>query len=484
MTPRTTLAFAAVTRLPVVASLRTTAPSSRPSRPPLAPAPIPPCRKIVRSGEKRSKADCVAWVAAAALRGVGLLSVLCVSFSMPTAAWAGQYAAMKQVDVKGGQLRLVKGVDVTVPGADGPRQVRQIAFPLKHTSMQVRVAGMMAHTTVTQTFANPFSQPIEAVYLFPLGDQAAVSSYEIIIGERVIKGKIKTRAQAQRIYRRAKAKGHTAGLLQQEKANIFSQRIANIAAGKGYFVLMVQPKGRYRTGDIAPREVLLLIDVSGSMGGRPLAHAKAVAKGIIAHLGPRDTFNVMSFSSGTRAMSRRPTRASAKGKAAGLRWVDNLRPGGGTELERAVVRSLKRRPGADRIRMVYLLTDGYVGNDKVILATARRHLVHNRIFPVGVGSAPNRFLLNRLADVGRGFPSYITLRESPKRVLKELVRRSTHPYLTDVKIRFNGLAVHDLVPQRIPDVYAGLPLVIAGRYRKGGGVRSSCTPARPASPSR
>ena len=87
----------------------------------------------------------------------------------------------------------------------------------------------MAHYQVEQTFENPFTQPIEAVYLFPLGDEAAVSAYEIIIGKRVIKGRIKTRQAAQEIYRRAKARGHTAGLLQQEKANIFSQRVANIA---------------------------------------------------------------------------------------------------------------------------------------------------------------------------------------------------------------------------------------------------------------
>jgi len=548
---------------------------------------------------------------------VTLVGLAFGALAVPGLAWAGQYAAMGKVPVKGGQLRLVKAVTRSVPGADGVGKVKQIAFPLKHTAVQVRVAGLMAHYTVTQTFANPFSKPIEAVYLFPLGDKSAVSGYEIIIGERVIKGRIKTRAQAQKIYRKAKKSGHTAALLQQEKANIFQQRIANIAPGEqvkvrfryvelltyrdkrfelvfpmvvgprylpaanrgsrpvgshraataspatrnpgpgpgvvsipyvrpstagmpridiqvrvdagvpmaamsspshrvtvkkidattwqakladgdkipnrdfilryapkanttmigllthraksdGYFVLMIQPKDKYRTGDITPREVLILVDVSGSMGGRPMAHCKAVAKGIISHLGKADTFNVMSFASGTRSMSRGPIRATAAGKARGRSWVDNLRTGGGTELERAVVSSLKRRPGADRIRSVYLLTDGFVGNDKVILATTRRHLGHNRIFPVGVGSAPNRFLLNRLADVGRGFPSYITPRESPAKVLGELVRRTTHPYLTDVKINWGGLKVFDLVPKKIPDVYAGQPLIIAGRYRRAG----------------
>lgn len=541
--------------------------------------------------------------------------------ALPRTSYAAQYAAMKEVPVKGGQLRLAKPVSVQVSWADGNKRTEQlIAFPLTHTSVSVSVAGMMAQTTVTQTFSNPLKTPMEAVYLFPLGDEAAVSGYEIAIGERVIKGKIKTREAARRIYQRARSKGHTAALLQQEKANVFSQRIANIAPGEtirvriqyvellpykdqryelvipmvvgprylpaenlgrrpvgshaagnpapagvasipyvppgtpgmpkiditvrvdagvvldqvvspshkttvkrvdattatatlaagdripnrdfivrwkprststmvgllahrakggGYFVLMVQPKGSYRTGDIAPREVMLLVDVSGSMDGQPLAHAKAVAKGIVQHLSARDTFNVLSFASGVAQMNPKARRATAAGKAEGLRWIDNLKAGGGTELERAVVKMLARKPGADRIRLVYVLTDGYVGNDRVILATARRLLGHNRIFPVGVGSAPNRFLMNRLAEVGRGFPSYVTLRESPQKALNELVRRTTHPYLTDVKIHWGGLKVFDVVPNRTPDVYAGLPLIVAGRYlRPGTGtVRVTATTA-------
>jgi Ca-activated chloride channel family protein len=505
---------------------------------------------------------------------------------------------MKEVPVKGGELRLVTPVTTAVRTGDGTSvRAKLYAFPLKRTTFRVRVAGMMAHYRVEQTFENSFTSPIEAVYVFPLGDDAAVSSYRIVIGERIIKGEIKTREQARKTYREAKRKGHTAGLLQQEKGNIFSQRIANIAPGEtvrvrfefvevlkyrdqryelvlpmvvgprylpanrvgrrpigshafgrrkrrgvvsipylrpktrsghnvdisvridagvpidyvvsashhikvakvdvttvdvsltnkksipnrdfilryrpkcpttvagflthrtghnGYFVLMIQPKAKYRTGDIAPREVIILIDQSGSMYGAPIRQAKKVAKGIINTLRSKDTFNVIAFANGVKYMRRWPIRGDRRGKWAGLHWVDRIYAGGGTELERAVLHSLAGRPGGDRIRMVYVLTDGFVGNDNVILAAARKKLGHNRIFPVGVGSAPNRYLLNRLAEVGRGFASYVNLKESPK------------PYLTEVRIDWGGLQVYDLTPKRIPDVYAGLPLVISGRYSKPG----------------
>jgi Ca-activated chloride channel family protein len=494
-----------------------------------------------------------------------------------------------------------------------------IAFPLKHTAVHARVAGMMGLYTVEQVFENPFDQPIEAVYVFPLGDKAAVSSYAITIGERTIAGEIQTRAKARQTYEEARTAGHTAALVEQEKNNVFSQRIANIApretirvrfeytelldyadgryqlvvplvvgprylpadrpgrrpvgsrragaparpgetsipyvdatvAGSavsftaeidgavpiagvespshgvrveaqspsrtrvtleradevpnrdlvlrfrtasdrtmvgvlthrsghdGYFALMVQPKGNYRTGDIRPREVVLLIDRSGSMDGVPLDQARNLASTLIATLGARDTFNVIAFADGTEKMAERSIPGDAAGKARGAAFVAGIQTGGGTELDRGLLASLASDPGADRVRVVYVLSDGYVGNDDVILDTARARLGHNRIFPVGIGSAPNRALLNQLAEVGRGYASYLNLTESPKEVGEELVLRSAYPYLTDIEIDWKGLAVDELTPSRVPDVYAGMPLVVTGRYRAPGAatVQVSATAA-------
>ncbi len=514
------------------------------------------------------------------------------------------YAAMAEIPVVGGELRLVVPQVAVFEGV----QQDVIAFPLRHTAISAHVGGMMAVYDVEQTFENPFTEPIEAVYVFPLGDDGAVSGYEIGIGERTITGEIKTKDAARHIYDQAKRSGHTAGLVEQNKPNIFTQRIANIApretikiriryvelldydngsytlavpltigprylpadrpgrapvsaqsmpyldstrasstvsfsadidagvpivgvespshdivatpatvthshitlanrqeipnrdlivryktAGPqttvgllthktdsdGYFMLAVQPKAQYRTGDITPREVMIVIDRSGSMDGPPLAQAKAVASGILDTLSERDTFNIVAFANGVEAMTDGPIRGDRVGKQRGLDYLRVLQSGGGTEMEQGVARMLTQTPGSDRIRVVYFLTDGFVGNDDVVVGAAKRFLGTNRIFTVGIGSAPNRSLLDKLANAGRGYASYLTLTESADKLAKELVLKSAYPYMTDVQIDWGGLGVDELTPAMVPDVYAGQPLIITGRYRSPGNavIKVSATTA-------
>ena len=548
------------------------------------------------------------------------------------------FAAMQEVPVGGGELRLVE--PRRTRDASGA-SVAAIMFPLRHTDVRTKVSGMSAMFTVTQTFENPFDDPIDAVYVFPLGDGAAVTAYAIAIGERTIAGEIKKKAEARATYEEARARGHTAALLEQEKRNIFRQRIANIAphetikvrmdyvelldyadgqvelvfplvvgprylpaeaigrtpvgahragqtgragvtsipyadetvagstvsftadidAGvpvlgvaspshqlkvddvaatrrrvalasaaevpnrdlviryrtaseqtmigllahrpggsadaRGYFTLIVQPKASYRTGDVAPREVMIVIDTSGSMDGQPLAQAQALAGALIDSLRPNDTFNVMAFSGGTSAMAPSAIAGDGNGKQLGKSFVASLSSGGGTEMGPAMAKALATTPGnvptgedprpagkavgvanprdsaslVGRIRLVFFLTDGFVGNDDVIVSAARGNLGSNRIFSIGIGSAPNRSLLNQIAAVGRGFASYLNLTESAADLAEDIVSRTAQPYLTDVQIEWNGLAVGAVTPAAIPDVYAGRPLVVSGVYTRPGRAR-------------
>jgi hypothetical protein len=120
---------------------------------------------------------------------------------------------------------------------------RWLAMPLERTRFDTLVVGTIAETTVTQKFHNPFDQPIEALYTFPLAADGAVDGYAITVGSRTIRGEMKARAEAQKLYEEAKNDGRTAALLEQERANIFTQSLANIAPGESIEVTLhvVQP---------------------------------------------------------------------------------------------------------------------------------------------------------------------------------------------------------------------------------------------------
>ncbi|HSN30551.1 MAG TPA: VWA domain-containing protein, partial [Kofleriaceae bacterium] len=223
------------------------------------------------------------------------------------------------------------------------------------------------------------------------------------------------------------------------------------------------------------REVMIVVDTSGSMNGQPLAQATALASVLIDSLGPSDAFDVMAFSGGTSAMEPQPIAGDDRGKAEGKAFLASLSAGGGTEMGPAMAKALATKPGNDRVRLVYFLTDGFVGNDDMIVSAARSNLGANRIFSIGIGSAPNRALLDQIAQVGRGFASYLNLSENAADVGGDIVRRTAYPYLTDVKIEWNGLAVGSITPAAIPDVYAGMPLVVAGLYTQPGRAKITVT---------
>ncbi|MCA8911810.1 MAG: VWA domain-containing protein, partial [Planctomycetes bacterium] len=148
------------------------------------------------------------------------------------------------------------GIDPTLTASQGSLFAKQGneyvgQFPLKHTDVKAEVSGYIASTSVTQSFSNPFTDVIEAVYTFPLPGDAAINDFLMVIGERRIRGLIRPRAEAERIYAEAKARGYTAGLMTQERPNIFTQSVANIEVGGAvdievtYFQSLGYQDGRY-----------------------------------------------------------------------------------------------------------------------------------------------------------------------------------------------------------------------------------------------
>ena len=127
----------------------------------------------------------------------------------------------------------------------------QAACPLKHTDVKAEITGFLARVTVTQEFSNPFPEKIEAVYTFPLPPNSAVDDMTMLVGGRTVRGKIKRREEARAIYEAARASGRLAGLLDQQRPNIFTQSVANIMPGEqvrieiSYVETLKYEDGRY-----------------------------------------------------------------------------------------------------------------------------------------------------------------------------------------------------------------------------------------------
>jgi Ca-activated chloride channel family protein len=107
-------------------------------------------------------------------------------------------------------------------------------MPLQHTKVSIEVTAFVARSTIEQVFANPFTDPVEAVYTFPLGNHAAVDDFELVVGDRTIKGTIKRREDARATYEQARAAGYQAALLEQERPNLFTQSVANLEPGRDH----------------------------------------------------------------------------------------------------------------------------------------------------------------------------------------------------------------------------------------------------------
>lgn len=557
-----------------------------------------------------------------------LLAVGSAAPVMARTAWA---------PVGQGTLQIVNA-NLQAPARSSARpstpRVRAVA-PLKHTDVQIKMRGFVAEVTVTQEFVNPLGRAIEAVYIFPLPDESAVNAMEMRIGRRIIRGKIERRQAARQQYEQARDQCKRAALLEQERPNIFTQSVANIAPGEtirvviryvqalpykdgayeivfpmvvapryipahggggqivkgnqpdamlissdgladgvapatrpatttsatpinrrritpkilpagrrcghdislsvdidagvpiskltsrahkvttardgeagatvkldrgdsvpnkdfvlnvatagdqpeigllahhngksGYFTLLLQPPNAPAAEQIRPREVILLLDVSGSMSGRPIDLSKRAAVKVLQSLRPTDRFNIISFAGAAHTYRRAPVTATPVEVGKAIKHVRHrLRAGGGTEMLKGLRAALNQPKPDEMLRVFVFLSDGFIGNEIEILAEVKANVGTSRFFSFGVGSSVNRYLLERMATLGHGRCEIILLNDDPVKTIQRFVDRMKAPVLTDVEVKVNGVEVFDCLPSHVPDLYAGLPVYAHGRYRAGG----------------
>lgn len=499
-----------------------------------------------------------------------------------------------------------------MPGADSVREVvytdpgelprllaAGVPLPLRDTAVRAHLRGNAAEVVVKQRFVNEGRAVLTATYTFPLPENSAVIDMRMVIGQRTITAEIRERGEARRVYDDARESGHTAALLEQERPNIFTQSIANIAPGEAidveirylqtlsydageyefvfptvvgpryappdrvadaarisppvlgrgqrsghdlsieviaetgspitgwaapahaveatllgarlqvklarrdelanrdfvlryrsaaaqpsarlflgpagadgsHFMLLAEPPRFDVDARVGKRELIFVVDVSGSMAGVPLALAKATLREALAGVRPVDTFDVVVFAGRTARLFDAPRPASGDNLRRAADFIDGLAAGGGTEMANAVHSALQDPVADGRHRYVFFLTDGYIGEEAEIargahaLIAAQRQLGRRaRVFGVGIGAAPNSELITSLARAGDGLPLYVRTPADIARAVNRFQRMIDAPIVTDVSIDWGGLAVDGVYPNAAPDLFASHPLVVHGRF--------------------
>jgi Ca-activated chloride channel family protein len=230
---------------------------------------------------------------------------------------------------------------------------------------------------------------------------------------------------------------------------------------------MVEPPRPGRARAIAPKELVFVIDTSASMTGAPLDRSKELVRHALGSLNPRDTFRIATVASGGEPAGAQPSSNTAAARRRALAAVDKLAAAGETDLRGALGAVLSAPVPRGRLRVLCLLSDGLVGNEKAILAEVERAIgPDTRLFTFGVGSSVNRYLLERLAEVGRGASQVLLPGGSAEEEVAAFVRRLRSPVMTHLAIDWGDLQVSDVVPRTVGDLYAGQPVAVVGRFQR------------------
>ncbi len=467
------------------------------------------------------------------------------------------------------------------------------------TQVEMDVSGMLVRAKVVQRFRNVSSLWAEAVYVFPLPENAAVDHFTMRVDGRVIEGRIQERAKARKSYEAARTSGQRAGLVEQQRENIFTTRLANIAPGAeieveieyqqtlmfrdgwyslrfplvvgqrflsrshesdiypeydtGVYTQMEEteshnnptsirinidagipvnnidsssheitvlplPENRYEVllrdrmvpadrdfilrwqpeltttpeasvfnqvydgyeyslvtiyppdDDLyqalnVPREVVFILDVSGSMSGASIEQAKSALLMALKRLTSVDRFNIIWFNQEAHQLFEAPENADEGKIRYAIKRVSSLDADGGTEMLPALKLAMNVRSDPLYLRQLVFLTDGNVSNERDLFRFIKTNLKSSRLFTVGIGSAPNSFFMKQAARAGRGSYTFIANVSEIAEKTDVLLRKLESPALTDIALSLNADDI-EFYDDPIPDMYLGEPVTILLRAKR------------------
>ena len=234
----------------------------------------------------------------------------------------------------------------------------------------------------------------------------------------------------------------------------------------GFFTLIMQPPKSPKPQYVTPKEMIFVIDTSGSQMGEPLEKSKETMLHCIKNVNPGDTFNMISFSNDVNQLFKTSQPYTKNNEESALKFLKDSEAGGGTYMLPAIKAALTPKADPNRLRIVVFFTDGYIGNDFEIIDCIQKNLGQSRIFSFGIGGSVNRFLIEKMAEEGRGASDVVLLGSDGKQVAEKFYNRIRNPILTDISVDWNGLPViaDEVYPKRTPDLFSSQPLVLKGRY--------------------
>ncbi|MDH3350006.1 MAG: marine proteobacterial sortase target protein [Gammaproteobacteria bacterium] len=246
--------------------------------------------------------------------------------------------------------------------------------------------------------------------------------------------------------------------------------------GEPHYLLMVMPPdGDASTAASMPREMIFVIDTSGSMHGVSMQQAKQALQRALDGLHPGDRFNVIEFNSHANALFEDSVAVEPGSVGMAQNFVGRLRANGGTEMQSALRRALRTPPTEAFLRQVIFITDGAVGNEEGLFELITKQLDGARMFTVGIGSAPNSWFMRKAAESGRGTFTTISALHEVAEKMDRLFRKLEHPQVTNINLLWPGGTLVDSYPSVVPDLYLGEPISVkakaSGAFRPGATIR-------------